>query len=378
MKKSLLVAALIAGFAGVAQAETSVTLYGIVDAGIGYERVKGSIANDDGDLVDVDGKRTGLINGINSANRWGLKGTEDLGEGLQAIFVLENGFDLGRGTASQGNRMFGRQATVGLKSDAWGQLEFGRQTNIATKYLAGVVTPFGTDFGQAKSGTTFGALNSIRYDNLVMYQTPSFSGFQLGVGYSFNTEGNQRFKTNGGEQPNDRALTTGLRYANGPLAAGLTYDQIKVRETLGGDFADEAGITVRSWNLGASYNFEVVKVFAGFGQARNGWFGALETVDGSFDLDAGGYVPADGLKVNSYSLGLSAPVGANGEIMASWGMADPRSEDEAEKQQVYSLGYTYALSKRTNVYAIGSYAKHVAFQDDLKATLVGVGLRHKF
>lgn len=375
MKKSLLVAALIAGFAGAAQAETSVTLYGVVDAGIGYERVKGSVGG-----VDIDAKRTGLINGINSSNRWGLKGAEDLGQGLQAIFVLENGFNLGTGQATQGGRMFGRQATVGLKSDAWGQIEFGRQTNIASKYLPGVVSPFGVDFGQAKAGTTFGALNSVRYDNMIMYQTPNFSGFQFGIGYSFRTDGNQQFKTSGSAEPNDRALTAGLRYVNGPLAAGLTYDQLKVRETAFTNpiFAGEEGVKVRAWNLGASYDFQVVKVFAGYGQARNGWFGPLSSPDGSFNLDAGGYLPADGLKVNSYTLGLSAPVGANGEILASWGMADPRSEDDAEKQQVYNLGYTYALSKRTNVYAIGSYARHVAFQNDLKSSLFGVGMRHRF
>ena len=373
MKKSLLVAALITGFAGVAQAETSVTLYGIVDGGIGHERVKGSIAG-----VEVDGKRTGFLNGFNSSNRWGLKGTEDLGNGLQAVFVLENGFNLGNGQASQDNRMFGRQATVGLKSAAWGQLDFGRQTNIATKYLAGVVSPFGTDFGLAQAGTNFSALASIRYDNMIMYQTPNFSGFQLGVGYSFNTSGNQQFKTSGGAEPNDRAVTAGLRYANGPLAAGLTYDEIKVRETaLGFPFTGEEGTKIRSWNLGASYDFNVVKVHAGFGQTRNGWFGPFDSLDGSVDLDAGGFAPLDGVKINSYTLGLSAPVGANGAVMASWGMADPRNVD-ADKQQVFSLGYTYALSKRTNVYAGGSYARHVLFQEDLKATQVGVGLRHKF
>src|SRR5690606_18088941 len=144
---------------------------------------------------------------------WGLKGTEDLGQGLKAVFVLENGFDLGNGVAAQGNRMFGRQATVGLKSDAWGQLDFGRQTNIATKYLAGVATPFGTDFSQARTGTTIAAADSVRYDNMVMYQTPNFSGFQFGVGYSFNNNGSQQFKVSGDEEPNNRAWTTGLRYA---------------------------------------------------------------------------------------------------------------------------------------------------------------------
>src|SRR5690554_5939499 len=175
MKKSLLVAALITGFAGVAQAETAVTLYGIVDGGIAYERVKGTVNG-----ADYKGTRTGMLSGGQSGNRWGLKGTEDLGNGLQAVFVLENGFNIGTGQASQGSRMFGRQATVGLQSDAWGRLDFGRQTNIASKYFAGVATPFGTDFGTAGVGTTFSAADSVRYDNMIMYQTPNYAGFQFG------------------------------------------------------------------------------------------------------------------------------------------------------------------------------------------------------
>jgi len=376
MKKSLLVAALVAGFAGVAHAETSVTLYGIVDAGIGYERVKGSVGG-----FNIDAKRTGLLSGGQSSSRWGLKGTEDLGNGLQAVFVLENGFDVGNGTATQGGRMFGRQSTIGLRSDAWGQLDFGRQTNIASKYLAGVVSPFGTDFSQARAGTTFGAADSVRYDNMVMYQTPNYSGFQFGVGYSFNNSGNQQFKVSGSDEPNTRAWTTGLRYANGPLAAALTYDQLKTP-----GFADAFGqenVSIKAWNLGASYDFEIVKVHAGVGQARNGWLTSLRY--GGETLETGaGYIANDGMKINSYTVGLSAPVGANGSVLASWGMADPRSNGNLlsgvslRKQHAYSLGYTYALSKRTNVYALGSYVDHVGFQDDLKATQIGVGLRHQF
>lgn len=373
MKKSLLVAALITGFAGVAQAETSVTLYGIVDGGIAYERVKGTVNG-----ADYKGTRTGVLSGGQSSNRWGLKGTEDLGNGLQAVFVLENGFDLGTGVASQDRRMFGRQATVGLKSEAWGQLDFGRQTNIASKYFARVASPFGIDFSNARVGTTFGAADSVRYDNMVMYQTPNFSGFQFGVGYSFNNDGNQRFKQSGGEQPNNRAWTTGLRYANGPLAAALTYDQLKTNDLPASPAADR-DVSIKSWNLGASYDFEIVKLHAGFGQSRNGWLTDIEYADVSL---GDGYIVNDGMKVNSYTLGLSAPVGANSQILASWGLADPKNGGvynvNDKKQQAYSLGYTYALSKRTNVYALGSYIKNVAFQENLKATQIGLGLRHQF
>lgn len=389
MKKSLLTAALIAGFAaGAVQAETSVTLYGRVDGGLGYQQFKGT----DAAGADVKGTNTGMVSGINSGNRWGLKGTEDLGEGLKAVFQLESGFDLGTGESSQGGRLFGRQATVGLMSDSWGRLDFGRQTNIASKYFAGVASPFGTDFGQAKVGSAFSAAGSHRLDNMIMYQTPSFSGFQFGVGYSFNADGNQEFKRSGGGDPNVRSWTTGLRYANGPLAAALVYDQFKNSEAAGVAAAD-SGVTVKSWNLALSYDFEVVKVHAAGGQTRNGWFSANSSLGsnsylGDFQgnlsdgLELDSFAVNDNLKVNSYALGLSAPVGSAGKIMASWMMSDPSNAGiynwGEDKQSVYSLGYSYKLSKRTNIYALGSYADNVNFQDDLKATQFAVGLRHQF
>ncbi len=373
MKKTLLAAALIAGFAGVAQAETSVTLYGIVDGGIGYQQFKGN---------DIKATRTGTLSGGQSSSRWGLKGTEDLGEGLKAVFVLENGFDLGTGVTSQDGKLFGRQSTVGLLSDAWGQLDFGRQTNIATKYFAGVASPFGTDWSQAQIGTAFSAAGSQRYDNMVMYQTPNFAGFQFGLGYSFNANGSQAFKTSNSDEPNVRAWTTGLRYGNGPLAAALTYDQFKSAET-GANVKGDTGVTVKSWNIGASYDFEVVKLHLGFGQTRNGWFAAPSVLNSKVagQDQFSSLIADEGVKINSYALGLSAPVGANGKVLAGWTMADLRDNgngDSGRKQQVYSLGYSYALSKRTNVYAIGSYANHVAFSDDLKSTFVGAGVRHQF
>ncbi|QIM49083.1 porin [Pusillimonas sp. DMV24BSW_D] len=389
MKKSLLTAALIAGFAaGAVQAETSVTLYGRVDGGFGYQQFKGT----DAAGADVKGTNTGMVSGINSGNRWGLKGTEDLGEGLKAVFQLESGFDLGTGESGQGQRLFGRHATVGLMSDSWGRLDFGRQANIASKYFADIATPFGTTFGQASVGSAFSVAGNHRLDNMIMYQTPSFSGFQFGVGYSFNADGNQEFKRSGGGDPNVRSWTTGLRYANGPLAAALVYDQFKNSEAAGVAAAD-SGVTVKSWNLALSYDFEVVKVHAAGGQTRNGWFSANSSLGsnsylGDFQgnlsdgLELDSFAVNDNLKVNSYALGLSAPVGSAGKIMASWMMSDPSNAGiynwGEDKQSVYSLGYSYKLSKRTNIYALGSYADNVNFQDDLKATQFAVGLRHQF
>lgn len=79
-------------------------------------------------------------------------------------------------------------ATLGIAGDTWGQLDFGRQSNVASKYL-GAIDPFAAGFYQANIGAAFTAANTTRYDSMVMYQSPGFSGFQLGVGYSFNTDG---------------------------------------------------------------------------------------------------------------------------------------------------------------------------------------------
>ena len=375
MKKTLLAAALMAGFAGIAQAETSVTLYGIIDGGVGYQKVKSDNAKN---------TRTGLIDGVQYGNRWGLKGTEDLGNGLRAVFVLESGFNLANGTSAQGGRLFGRQATLGLAGDSWGQLDFGRQTNIASKYLGAAASPFAYGFQQANVGAVMSAANTARYDNMIMYQTPNFSGFQFGVGYSFNVDGKQGgdWTYNGAKTKTDKhALTTGLRYVNGPIGAALSYDQFKDRQgfTSTGGVGD---VTAKAWAAAFSYDFEVVKLHLGGGQTRDGLFATQKYAGEAFLPSFSGL---KGLRVNSYVAGLTAPVGA-GKIMASWQMADldKAPEDwrgpgfESKKQQTYSLGYTHPLSKRTNVYAIGSYAKNVHFAPDAKATLVGVGLRHQF
>lgn len=387
MKKTLLAAALMAGFAGIAQAETSVTLYGILDGGIGFQQIKGSVGAGDNPYAternqDFKNKRTGLIGGIQSGNRWGLKGSEDLGNGLRAVFVLESGFNIANGKHAQNERLFGRQATLGLAGDSWGQLDLGRQTNIASKYIPGVGDPFGGGFDQANIGGALSAANTARYDNMVMYQTPNFSGFQFGVGYSTNVDGNKGDDWDrNGNKNNKAGWTTGLRYVNGPIGAALSYDQFKDRN---GIKANGVGnVTAKAWAAAFSYDFEVVKLHLAGGQTRDGLFEVQQYASESF---LPSYVGAKGLRVNSYLAGLSAPVGA-GKVMASWHMADLDKAPEAvrnlsglefKKQHTYSLGYTHPLSKRTNVYAIGSYAKNVQFAPDAKSTLVGVGLRHQF
>jgi len=369
MKKTLLAAALIAGFAGVAQAETSVTLYGIIDTGIGYNKVKGERA----DGSKFDGSKFGMINGVQNGSRWGLRGTEDLGDGLKAVFQLESGFTSNNGESAQNGRLFGRQATVGLQSDSWGRLDLGRQTNIASKYFASI-DPFGNGFGQANHGVSLSAANTVRYDNMVMYQTPSFDGFQAGVGYSFNANdaAGSEFRTNN----NTRAITAGVRYVNGPLNAALSYDQLNAPGNV-----DVNGAKPRMYALGVSYDFEVVKLALAYGRTTDGWFAGQNVASEAGNLNFGNNAFADGFKSNSYMVGLTAPIGGASKVFGSWQMVDPSNDKltgDDKTTNVFSLGYTYDLSKRTNLYAYGSYAKNYAFLEDVKSTAVGVGVRHRF
>lgn len=384
MKKTLLAAALAVGFAGVAQAETSVTLYGIIDTGVGYNRIK-----------DADGNKatkTGIYDGTNhgqAGSRWGLRGTEDLGNGLRAEFMLESGFDVTTGSSAQGGRLFGRQAWLGLAGDNWGSLRFGRQHNVGTDFMLGMVDPFGGGFGLANGGSAFTAIDTNRMDNTIKYVTPNFSGFQAGVAYSFNHNGSQDWKYSGSSNTNDRAVSAGLRYANGPIGVALTYDQMKNSSATSGSYADKA---VKQWNIGASYDFEVVKVSAAFGQNRDGMYGNDMNFSGLWGQAVNPIRNYDrGFKSNSYLVGLSAPLGA-GTLMASWTMVDPRSKSDfirdvedatgqtfnAKKEHTYALGYKYPLSKRTDVYAYAAQKKNVHFVNKQKATSVAAGLTHRF
>jgi len=391
MKKTLLATALAVGFAGAASAQTSVTLYGRIDGGFGYEQYKGT----DSSGVETKAKRTGGFNSQQNGSRWGLRGSEDLGGGLKAIFTLESGFDMFRGTSSQGGRLFGRSAWLGLQNDAWGAVKLGRDYNFGAKYIPTVVSPHGDIYGVNSVHNTFtSGAGTVRADNMISYETPVFSGFQFGVGYSFNYDGAQPYSVSGPTPDRDKTLlTTGLRYSSGPLNIAASYDQLNKPDDVAG------AKDVKSWILGASYDFEVVSLHLGFGQDRNG---AITPHDGGTGFaNAGGVVrigrytpagePAVGqytpdAKVNNYSVGLGIPVAGAGKFMVNWQSSRLGSgavkdgilaAGGKKNQDIYTLAYRYDLSKRTNLYVSGAYGKGYAF-NDMKVQEVVVGLSHGF
>lgn len=357
-------------------AQTEVTLYGVVDAGIGYEEVKGPNG--------FSQSRVGAVDGVNSGSRWGLRGKEDLGDGLRAIFNVESGFNSNTGVSGQSNRLFGRRSTLGLESDQLGTLEFGRRINLASDWIGNVVDPFGTSFRTANLGSTFSAANTMRVDNLVLYQTPSMGGWQAGVGYSFNVDSTRT--DNAGLNPgyatgdNNRLLTAGLRYSNGPVYAALSYDRFNPTNGAPGG---QSPARIQQYIVAGSYDFEVVRLHAIFGQTFDGW---LQGQTMGVTPDAGGfenlgtYKLRDGFRANSYLLGATLPLGAS-KVFGSWQRADPNNASltgDDKSMNVYSVGYTYDFSKRTNLYAYVSYGDNYAFNRDASNRAAAIGLRHRF
>ncbi|MDQ9171362.1 porin [Oxalobacteraceae bacterium R-40] len=321
MKKSLLALAVLGAFAGVAQAQTNVTLYGIADVGVAS-------------VDDGDERTTSMDSGRNSASRIGFRGVEDLGGGLKASFVLENGFDTSTGAqAGDGSAAFSRLAYVGL-GGGFGEVRLGRQ-NSPIKTALDVIDPFGGGgVGAAIGYLNLGATPE-RVSNQLTYVAPGFGGFTGSVAYTFG-------ETRGESTAND-GLAAQLGYANGPLAVQLGFS--KFNET-----DEEAGVPVTfdedvtNILLGGTYDFGMAKLHAGFEHSK-------------IEEDIAG----DELKSRAYLLGVTVPFGAS-KIRASYIHNNVRDIDDSDSN-VLALSYTYSLSKRTTFYT--TYVR--TDNDDLSA-----------
>jgi len=390
MKKTLIATALAVGFAGAASAQSSVTLYGILDGGFGYTQYKDkSAVNALIPGADEKATRTG------PHNRWGLQGVESLGDGLRVRFRLENGFDLFRGVSGQGGRLFGRSAWLALEGDSWGTLRFGRDYTPSYNYNVEVVGVTADGFGAGNVADSFSMLNLTRADNLVTYETPSFAGFQAAVAYSFQYDGAQPWDIKGATDTDRPYVSTALRYTSGPLAVSAAYDVLgKDKTNPNGWIGGEKDL--KAWMLAASYDFGVVKLHAGFGQEKNGSIGGRDTghanLTGGIYTDSGGLGLGDGgvytpgYKTTSYAFGVGVPLGDTSRIRFGWHNVRLNSGvykdfvnliDGKRSQNRYNVVYTYGLSKRTVVYASGAYGTGTGF-NNITVTQAAVGLRHAF
>lgn len=331
MKKTLITLAVLAAATGVAQAQSSVVIYGTVDAGFVSER----------------GGKAGTTNkidsGVASASRLGFKGTEDLGSGLSALFVLESGFNVDTGAQGNNEALFGRQAYVGLSSKTAGTVTLGRQYTPWYNTLSKVADPFAA--GYAGSAKNLFPANTTRTSNTVLYSSPNFSGFDADVSYSAannGTESNVSSKIG-------RQMGASVGYANGPLNARLAYNNTSNENV---NPALTAG-SARNWLAAANYDFAVAKAYVAYGVNKGDNSSTRNNANAGnlFNIASTGGLTNDS---TTALIGATVPVGPAGTVMASIIHVNDKNNSNADANQ-FAVGYSYALSKRTSTYA--SYAK---------------------
>ena len=380
MQKKIIALA-IAGLASTAAfAQSNVTVYGVMDLGYSY-----SSKSDTSSLKS----RTGLDSGMQSGSRIGFKGVEDLGNGLKVSFVQENsvGADTGDGPSMT------RQSLLALSGN-FGTFAFGKQ--YTPQYgLVSSIDPFGAgtvgDVTYGKGVYFMGAAadrSAIRLQNLAAYVSPNFGGFNVIAGYTINGLDDEEMTAKGEKSGNAKVWAINPNYANGPLKVGFNYHQVTIDATevdatalgLGPALAVES-YKDKVWDLGASYDFGVAKLGFVYGQLKN-------------HVDVSG----NGLdtKTKQWMLGVTVPVGAAGAVLASYSQnkTDGDIMDNV-KARKFALGYTHALSKRTNAYvayakmktndnAEGEFSVYkgnatlTTFSDADYLTGFNVGLRHQF
>ena len=324
-------------------AQTNVTVYGILDAFYSYNSVDkpaGGIQDDSGHSIGSGGL---------SGSRLGFKGSEDLGGGLKANFVLEyaveNDINSVAGKDFVGNAT--RQAAIGL-SGSWGSVNVGRLQSAAydwdctTAPLAGS----GLDAKSKLAGHTLLSCGGAgRVNNAVAYNSPNFSGFTFAVNHARVTEnqnGNGAVIAAGTSPDNDAyANMIGGGYNNGPLAINAVWTKLdnSNKSTLAGTFVTEE---VTEWGISGSYNFGMLKLFAAYQDA---------------DQDVQSSTTKRNSDNSKWTIGVGVPVGANGSVSVQYADA---SRDRCGASNVsnvqcdadaWTIAYTHNLSKRTTLYA---------------------------
>ena len=329
-KRIALVASLLSLAAASAQAQSNVSLYGLVDMSIGATKAPGGTSV------------TGIDSGKMTTSYYGMSANEDLGGGLSAVFKLEGFFlaDTGAQGRFTGDAQFARTASVGLSHRDYGTLTLGRNTTqlfVSTLMF----NAFGDSFGYSPSirhyfaggqGVTTGDTG---WNDSIAYSSPTFAGLRFGVAAA--TKESALGTGNSGN------LSVSVGYSNGPLAASLVVQDVEK------DTAVAVANTTTS-QLGASYDFGVAKAFAQYGRVKNDSTGAKYDITG---------------------LGVRVPVGS-GAVIAQWGELNAKVGAD---RTTLSVGYLHNLSKRTELYAVLMHDKVDGLSSGGGYSL---GIRHRF
>ena len=344
MKKSLIALAVLAA-SGAAMAQSSVTVYGIADIWLGTVKADQESANPD--------SATKLDSGGVSTSRWGLKGSEDLGGGLKAIFTLESKIGLDTGTSAG----FSRLSYVGLEG-GFGTVTFGKMWTAMDDVMGASNSGFDSALSATNGVWVANAVYSGNPGNTIKYASPSMGGFSFAASYGLD------------ETPNESSdmMDFNVSYAGGPLAANFAYQIQK----------DGTGDDLKITTLNGSYNFGMAKLLASYAQTK-----------------------MDDFDVKDYQIGVDVPVSAALTVSAGYARSSRNDAAAAEIASAngdvtddfidfgvyngktntgYSVAASYSLSKRTSVYGgiARASGENAANADVSKRQLFAVGLRHAF
>ena len=396
MKKTLLALAALGTVASAAHAQSSVTLFGVIDEGLDM------VTNKQG------GHAYQMASSVMQGDRFGLTGAEDLGGGMKAVFMLENGFNLNSGALSQNGLMFGRQAWVGL-STQYGTVTLGRQYDSVFDYAAQFAAG---QLGAGVYGAHPGDLDNSNIDyhsnNSIKYASPNIRGFKFGGTYSLGgTAGNFT---------NNQIWSFGASYNQGPVGVGAAY--LNARNPGTGMFSTAASSlpetlmtpiysgfmsanTFQVIDFGGSYTFGPATLGATYTNAK---FMNL----GSNPMPTGAKGPAGGFSAGStatfndvqlnllYRLTPALRVLVAGDYVTRNALTQQNGAPVARAKYLqYDASVDYSLSKRTDVYLLGVYQRALgddstggpavaaitdttAISSNRNQFVARVGIRHKF
>jgi predicted porin len=424
MKKTLVAMAVLGTIAGAVQAQSTVTLYGRIDEYVASQQFNVNVGGT-GQLGSATAPiykgitQTKLFDGGFNGSRFGLKGSEDLGGGLSAIFNLEAGVNADAGSSTQGSTLFGRRSIVGISSTSWGTVGFGRNSSpfddVASDHAmmeSSLFDPSITNNGPASLAANGKTLTDIatffvnhdrttwlgystRFNNSVKYQSPNWSGFSFSGMYALGEDnslaGVPATATNGAKDAT-ATVSADAKYVAGPLLVSVGYQS----EALGGTTTttSAAGVNGNSGStavaalaglkpalentlISVAYDFGVAKVGVGYNQAK------LKDVLVAVPTSATTSTLKSVATQNEYNLSVAVPFGAT-TLSAGYAVSQG---DDLGKASGYGIQAKYALSKRTFVY--GGYSNTTTYDtlttilnnngsDIQKLTTVGLGIQHQF
>jgi predicted porin len=335
MKKSSLALAVLGIMEGVAHAQSSVTLYGSFDAGLRFQNNVGTTA------ATANASQISLGSfGTYQPNRFGFKGLEDLGNGMNAHFQMEGGLNSSDGASVDPSRLFNRLAFVGL-GGGWGSVDLGRNASVAV-YTVALYEPMNYKFTDFTPTGAFSPSAGIRYDSDIQY-TGAFGPFTVRAEHALGGVA--------GSPSSGSETAAGLSYTDGFLVLGGAYTLRKMganSDNLGASPYNVASLAIpagtfqtnKAWTAGAAYTFGIVRIAAGYSDEQQKNDPLAET------------------RIKNFWLGGGCDVTAYTRVTAAWYHTRTTAPETAAtladvdgKQDLLIVAWAYALSKSTNLYA---------------------------